>query len=79
MDPVRFEGMNGTFVKEGCGDLPARIEQEDGHLSVISCWKPSEVDLKILNAGGCVCLNVIGGQPPVALWVQEVNIIEIID
>ena len=76
MDPVKFEGMNVTYVSPGCGDLPTLAHEEDGHLCVTSCWKPSAEDLVALNAGGCVCLNVVGGQPPVAMWVQEVNIID---
>lgn len=73
MKPVKFEGMNCTYTAPDCEDLPARCELEGEHLSVLSAWKPSEEDLKLLNAGGCVCLSVLGGQPPVALWVQEVT------
>ena len=76
MKPVRFEGANCTYVAPDCGDLPTRREIEDEYVSVTSVWKPSAEDLEVLNAGGCVCLNVMGGQPPVALWVQEVNILE---
>lgn len=76
MEPVKFEGMNVTYVAPGCKDLPTKVEESDGNLSVISCWKPSEEDLAALNAGGCICLNVLGGQPPVALWAQKVNIID---
>jgi len=76
MKPVKFQDMNVTYMAPGCGDLPTLAQEEDGRLCVTSCWKPSAEDLAILNAGGCVCLNVVGGQPPVAMWVQEVNIVD---
>lgn len=76
MEPVKFEGANVTYTAPGCGDLPTRAEAEKGRLSVTSCWKPSAEELAILNAGGCVCLNILGGQPPVSMWVQEINIID---
>ena len=77
MKPIKFVGMNTNHTAEGCGDLPTMVEREDsGAVSITSVWKPSEEDLKILNEGGCVCLSLYGSQPPVAMWAQEVNIIE---
>ena len=76
MKPVKFEGANCTHTAPGCKDLPSLHILDGGHLSVTSVWKPSVEDLEALNNGGCICLNVLGGQPPVALWVQEVNIVE---
>lgn len=77
MEPVKFKGMNTNYVADGCGDLPTMVHQEeDGAVSITSVWKPSEEDLKILNDGGCICLAVYGSQPPVAMWTQEVNIVE---
>lgn len=77
MEAVKFEGMNMTYVAPGCGDLPTHVGLVEGdRLAITSCWKPSKKDLAILNAGGCICLNVLGGQPPVAMWTQEVNIID---
>lgn len=77
MEPVKFAGMNTNYVAEGCGDLPTMVQQEEaGMVSITSVWRPSEEDLKILNDGGCVCLAVYGSQPPVAMWAQEVNIVE---
>ena len=76
MEPVKFVGMNTNYVADGCGDLPALVEpQEDGMACITSVWKPSEEELKILNEGGCVCLAVYGSQPPVGMWVQQVNTI----
>lgn len=77
MEPVKFLGMNTNYVADGCGDLPTMVKKEDeGMVSITSVWEPSEEDLKILNEGGCVCLAVYGSQPPVSMWVQEVNIVE---
>ena len=77
MEPVKFQGMNTNYVAEDCDDLPTMVEKDDsGAVSITSVWKPSEEDLKILNEGGCVCLSVYGRQPPVSMWVQEVNIVE---
>lgn len=77
MEPVKFQGMNTNYVAENCDDLPTMVEKDDsGAVSITSVWKPSEEDLKILNEGGCVCLSVYGCQPPVSMWVQEVNIVE---
>lgn len=76
MKPVKFEGMNVTYVAPGCLDLPTRAEEIDGKLEVTSCWKPTPEELEVLNAGGCICLRVRGGQPPVALWTEAVTTVE---
>ena len=66
MEPVKFHGMNTNYVADGCDNLPTMVEKDEfGAVSITSVWKPSEEDLKILNEGGCVCLAVYGGQPPV--------------
>ena len=75
MKPVRFDGMNCIFKAPGCEDLPTLKTEQDGTVAVTSVWRPSAEDLEILNAGGCICLNVHGGQPPVALWAQQVSVI----
>ena len=78
MNAVKFEGMNVTYTAPGCGDLPSFVEvnSEEGRLVVTSCWKPSEEDLAVLNNGGCICLHVVGGQPPVAISAQHITIID---
>ena len=70
MEPVKFQGTNVTYIAPGCNDLPAYAEEKNGKLEVTSCWKPSKEDMEVLNAGGCVCLCVRGGQPPVALFAD---------
>ena len=78
MFAVKFAGMNAVYTAPDCFDLPAMNGQHDrsGHTTVTSVWKPSAEDLEILSRGGCVCLSIVGGQPPVALWAQEVEIID---
>lgn len=77
MEPVKFEGMNVTYTAPECFDLPTRAEKtKDSNLEVTSCWKPSQEDLEVLNAGGCICLCVRGGQPPVAMWAEAISVVE---
>ena len=76
MEPVKFSGMNAVYKAPGCDDLPAFKDQKDGVICVTSCWRPSREELDILNSGGCVCLSVIGGQPPVSIWAQKANVID---
>ena len=78
MNPVKFAGMNAVYTAPGCDDLPAmRTEHEEvGKETVTSVWKPTPEDLEILNNGGCVCLSIWGGQPPVSMWTQDVNIVD---
>lgn len=77
MKPVKFEGMNTNYVAPNCDDLPTMVQQEEnGAVSITSVWKPDEEDMEILSNGGSVCLAVYGHQPPVAMWVQEVNTVE---
>lgn len=79
MRPVDFLGRNAVFVARGCENLPAcrqHNEQFDSD-EVISCWELSDEDcveiLKQIKAGQrpAVYLAVIGGQPPVSLWVRK--------
>ena len=74
MKPVPFSTMNCNYTAPGCEDLPARQEEVNGHLEVVSVWQPSQEELNILNAGGMICLSVIGGQPPVSIWAEKVQL-----
>lgn len=79
MNPVKFKDMNTNYVADGCGDLPAMVElgqEPNGGTVITSVWKPDEADLKILMEGGCVCLSLYGCQPPVGMWVQQVELID---
>lgn len=53
-----------------CGHLHVRVSAAGGALRCESAWEPTPEELRILNAGGHVILSVVGGQPPVALYVE---------
>jgi len=79
MQPVDFPERNCIYTADGCLDLPARqcISEQFKAPEVISCWELSDEEivlmLKQIQAGQrpAIFLSVIGGQPPVALWVKE--------
>ena len=79
MKPIEFPEQNTVFVADGCDNLPAcRQYNEQFHSQeVISCWELSDDDcmeiMKQIENGKkpVICLDVIGGQPPVSLWVRE--------
>ena len=77
MKPIKFEGMNTNYVADNCDDLPTLVQKDDsGMIQIVSVWEPSEEDLKLLQEGGKICLCLYGQQPPVSIWVQEVNTVE---
>lgn len=74
MKPVMFEGMNTNYVSDHCDDLPTMVQRDEaGNLQIVSVWEFSEEDLQCIRDGGKLCLCLYGQQPPVSLWVQEVN------
>lgn len=57
--------------KAPCDTLPVTvaIDEELGP-TIRSYWRPTEAELAELNAGGSLCLTIVGnGMPPVALFV----------
>lgn len=78
MQPVSFPEKNCTYTADGCLDLPALqcVSEQFQAPEIISCWELSDEEivmiLKQIKAGQrpAICLSVIGGQPPVALWVR---------
>lgn len=49
---------------------------DDNAPAILSYWKPDAAELALLNAGGLVCLTVLGaGMPPVSLqaWQEPVT------
>lgn len=83
MDYVDFKHRNGFMGKpedwkdDECGTLPVAFCDvpigEDGRMvpAVISCWKPTPWERDQLAAGCPVFLRVIGGMPPVSLFVDD--------
>lgn len=79
MNPVKFLEQNSIFRYPDCSDLPAlhiRNEHFDTD-EVISCWEFSNEELiqilKDIQKGKRpqIFLSVIGGQPPVALYMRD--------
>ncbi len=50
-----------------CVDLAVRV---NGNGDFESAWEPTPEELAVLNAGGSVVLRIVGGQPPVMLYVE---------
>ena len=78
MKPVLFDGVNAVYTADGCEKLPALVENNDewGTNVTTSVWRPSKDDLLVLNSGGCVCLQVVGEQPPVCIYAEHIKTIE---
>lgn len=36
-----------------------------------SAWEPTPAELAALNRGGSIILNIVGGQPPISLHVED--------
>lgn len=79
MNPVNFPKSNTVFIAEGCDSLPACRRHNDQFNvdEVISCWELSNEDcVKILKQikaekRPVIYLSVIGGQPPVSIWIKK--------
>ena len=79
MIPVKFPEQNCTCRREGCMDLPTYREYnyEFASIESTSCWEFTEKEvLQMLNAIQSgkrphIYLSVIGGQPPVSLFIRS--------
>lgn len=60
--------------KDGeCSHLAVRMSMVNGNVYCESAWEPTPDDLALLNAGGSVILRCVGGQLPVALYVEKLQ------
>lgn len=50
--------------------LPVKIEPYGDTISVTSAWKPTAEEMAALRKGSPIHLRVIGGQPPVSVYVE---------
>lgn len=81
MYPVKFPEQNSVFRKSECSDLPACKQYNEQFQTdeVISCWEFSDDELvqilKEVQAGKRpqIFLCVVGGQPPVSLFMRSNN------
>ena len=79
MNPVDFPLKNCTYTADKCLPLPAcqQMNKEFNTIEVISCHELTDEEivlmLKQIKEGQrpAIYLSVIGGQPPVAMWVRE--------
>ena len=78
MYPVDFPERNCIYTAENCLPLPARqqMNEEFQTVEVISCHELTDEEIILMlnqmKAGQrpAIFLSVLGGQPPVALWVK---------
>ena len=78
MIPVIFPEVNCTYTADKCLPLPAcqQMNEEFQTVEVISCHELTDEEivlmLKQIKEGQrpAIYLSVIGGQPPVALWMR---------
>ncbi|MDE2103804.1 MAG: hypothetical protein KGL39_41585 [Patescibacteria group bacterium] len=63
--PDSWDDSNGA-----CLGLCVREMQSANGPIFESAWEPTPAELAALNAGGTVRLRVVGGQPPVLLFVE---------
>lgn len=81
MNPVDFLERNTVFVAEDCENLPAckQYNEQFNADEITSCWELSDEDcvelLKQIKRGirPAIYLSVIGGQPPVSLFVKTMK------
>ncbi len=81
MKAIPIEGMTRDLTKPSdwdeqrdgtCGSLPIRDQDFLFGNGMVSNWKPSALDLEVLNAGGVIQLVVCGTvHPPVSITVQK--------
>ena len=79
MDPVNFEEVNRRYVRNGCDDLPVYECHNDqfNTKECISCFELTNEEIAIMLRQICegkrpaVYLSVLGGQPPVGLWIRD--------
>lgn len=86
MKPTNTRGATNNFIKPEnwdpslgvCGSLEVRAELQAGQFrSVISTWKPSPLDLDMLNAGGVIEVTLLRTQqPPMSLEVVAPILVE---
>ena len=71
MIAIRTSACNVTFVAEGCSDLPARRDVEEGVPVISTYWILTKEERADIAAGLPIKLTVIGTNPqPVRLEVE---------
>lgn len=82
MEPIDFKERNVIIKKPDslseneCSSLFAHwqineLENEQKTVIITSCWKLSPEELEELQRTGCIYLQIMGGMPPVSLFVEN--------
>lgn len=79
MVPVDFPERNCIYTADKCLDLPVCVQNNEqfNTYECISCFEFTDDEIVMflnqIKAGQrpAIYLSVIGGQPPVAMWVRE--------
>ena len=77
MNPIRLPGdrllgkpKNWNEERDGkCGQLPVLIDNG----CFISVWKPTDEERLRIATGANIALSIVGGQPPVNLFLANVD------
>jgi hypothetical protein len=65
--PESWDNRNGE-----CANLFVRKQQQDGVDVMLSAWKPTKLELEMLQDGASIVLGVLGsGHPPVLMYVSD--------
>lgn len=81
MQAVDFPRRNCTHTAEGCLPLPTCVQHNEQFdtQEVISCFELEDKDIAVMlqqlknGERPAVFLCVVGGQPPVQMWVRGVD------
>jgi NTP pyrophosphatase (non-canonical NTP hydrolase) len=64
MDPIKFAQTNLTLVADGCRDLPAFEDKEQGRF--VTCWEMSPEEREEFLKTGRIYITIVGkGHPPI--------------
>ena len=65
--PDDWDNRNGE-----CANLFVRKQVQDGVPVMLSAWKPTALELEMLQGGASIVLGVLGeGHPPVLMYVSD--------
>ena len=79
MNAVNFDEVNCIYKAPKCGDLPVCVQENEEFETkeCVSCWELSDEEIAIIQQQisegkhPAVYLAVIGGQPPVGMWIRD--------
>lgn len=70
---IPFDHSNSVYTAPGCYDLHTWQGLDvHGNLQVVSCWKFTPEELQYIAEHGHCFLKVMGGQPPVTIFAEDI-------